>query len=471
MDENGPLISESVLPASSTSDDIVDAPTSYRSPSLSTPVEQDPPQHDVGYADLMDVSTSLIDMQPTKVDTITTNHRLPHNASALLELYFAFTHSWLPMTEKHSILRVMYSYPPSGLSREQSNSAEHAELWSIMALAATQLGDNDASSGDLGQIRQHADSLLPAGNAPYEVPHIRALLLRALDDFQRDQILSAWLRVGSVLLANIGQTARRCCHVQLAAFVIETALACRLRTVGHFTTDYIRRVGFVDEDGMDEWEPWSDPLNISSGHPVAKAPTKAFSTLNELVRFHLRMVDTKYAGDGLDCATISGLNDPVVSALLRNASTQQRRILPFDLTMAFCKNMEGKTLNWTSDARPDLNPTWTLPDANPADPQDVTSQSASERGHAFMTIPNDSSQTGLDLAQTGLGMLWPTFQSPVQLSNTLSGAKNASSDIFDELSTLERQESSHNPHFMHNLGFPDLDLAEFFGAGYLPTET
>jgi len=174
-------------------------------------------------------------------------YQLPPNAFGLLEYYFAFTHSWLPMTEKHSMLRILYTYPSSGLPFEQVNTAEHAELWSIMALAATQINDNTGSD-DTERIREHADGLLPSSNTPYEVPHIRALILRALDDFQRHQILSAWLRLGSAvrllhlfrLIENLGKTAKWCKHVHLAAFVIESTLARRLQTVGHFRNEYIR---------------------------------------------------------------------------------------------------------------------------------------------------------------------------------------------------------------------------------------
>ena len=43
---------------------------------------------------------------------------------------------------------------------------------------------------------------------------------------------------------------------------------------------------------------------------------------------------------------------------------------------------------------------------------------------------------------------------------------NTSVDLFEELANLERQDSMHRPQFMQNLGFPDHDLAEFFGTDY-----
>ena len=51
---------------------------------------------------------------------------LPTDAWTRLEYYFAFTHSWLPMADKSSILKTMYSYPTEGLPRKSIASAEHA---------------------------------------------------------------------------------------------------------------------------------------------------------------------------------------------------------------------------------------------------------------------------------------------------------------------------------------------------------
>ncbi|KAI7194398.1 hypothetical protein KC324_g4928, partial [Hortaea werneckii] len=57
-------------------------------------------------------------------------------------------------------------------------------------------------------------------------------------------------------------------------------------------------------------------------------------------------------------------------------------------------------------------------------------------------------------------------QLPEMENSTTAGA-----DIFEELAMLERTDSRSNPQFMQNLGFaPDIDLAEFFGADYQPSD-
>src|SRR5215469_10353725 len=42
--------------------------------------------------------------------------KLPDNLWRLLDIFFAFTHSWFPTVEKHDILRISYSYPQDGLT-------------------------------------------------------------------------------------------------------------------------------------------------------------------------------------------------------------------------------------------------------------------------------------------------------------------------------------------------------------------
>ena len=104
---------------------------------------------------------------------------------------------------------------------------------------------------------------------------------------------------------------------------------------------------------------------------------------------------------------------------------------------------------------------------------------------AFMGIPNDSSEgasqrspylqdpstvvSGLPRTPTAVQQV-PNAQTvsleTLDLDNTLAGT-----DIFEEFAALEHIESSHSEQFKQNLGFaPDLDLAEFFGVDYQPSD-
>ena len=395
-------------------------------------------------------------------------HQLPENAWTLLEYYFAFTHSWLPMTEKHSILKVMYSYPPEGLQYEYIKDAEHAELWAIMALAAIQLSDEQSTDGAL-RIRKLAESLIPY--TMYELPHIKAMILLALTDIQNDQVLAAWLRIGAVvrvlylfkLLENLGQVAKWCRHIHLVAFVVESALALHLRTYCHLRVSFIKSIGFLDEDGIDEWAPWADPLASSLPTKVNRAPTRAFSTLNELSRIYMR--------SATDDPTSQDANSPnVFFALLRNAASRQSRLQPSDLVATHSNNQRNE-FNDLAVQNQVLEPLWTSQNPMTA-PCGVSNP---VQNHGFMSIPTDTSGNVLDSSLVTANTTpysttsWrpeAPMNSNFEIPTPGTGSVENPTDIFDEFAALERQDSTQHPQFMRNLGFPDLELAEFFGPDY-----
>jgi len=81
-------------------------------------------------------------------------------------------------------------------------------------------------------------------------------------------------------------------------------------------------------------------------------------------------------------------------------------------------------------------------------------------------VQRNMSQTNLSAGPSSLSNVppWPSFEP------SAAGAMG-SNDIFEELAMLDSIEpSGQNPQFMQNLGFgPDLDLAEFFGSDYQPS--
>jgi hypothetical protein len=101
---------------------------------------------------------------------------------------------------------------------------------------------------------------------------------------------SAWLEVGLAVrltLYRLAQTDRNTGDraekpiLQLAAFVIEHTVAHQLALLPHMRSDSIQAFNTLDEDGLEEWAPWTDPTSPLSGS--AKAPSKAYSTFNALV--------------------------------------------------------------------------------------------------------------------------------------------------------------------------------------------
>lgn len=398
-----------------------------------------------------------------------TPYQLPTDAWTLLEYYFAFTHSWLPMADKSSILKTMYTYPTAGLPRHEISSAEHAELWAIMALVLVQRSDG-RDQHDVVWTRQLAESLLPTGNASFELPHIRASIILAMIDMLGNHMLAAWLRIGSVvrllylfhLLKSLGQVTKWCRHIHLVAFVLESALALHMRTPGHMTVDYITSVGFVDEDGMEEWAPWQDPLDVS---PRNKAPTQSFSTLNQLARIYMRM------GEDQLSSTISESTKSIAFDLINNAALKTNRIQPAILLGSQSNGRKA----WSSNAQNLQVPSAiTLATSGYVFQDDNAPEASnSNQAHPFMSIPNEAAMynTSIDPSEgPASSQIWDagsTFlpsAAPISPEVTMDGP---STDIFEELASLERQDSIQQPQFLRNLGFSaDLDLAEFFGADY-----
>lgn len=372
--------------------------------------------------------------------------RLPQHAWTLLDFYFAYVHSWMPMTEKSDMMKLIYAYPPDGISIDQATQSEHAELWSIMAVAShlvgAQLQDNHA---EVLRVRSIAEMLVPTGKT-YEVPHLKAMILLTLIDISEERTLDAWLRIGTVvrllslfkLLEELQGQTRWCRHVHLAAFVLESALAVRMSAKSHLTAEYIENIGLINEDGRDEWDPWQDPL--ATGVNVSRAPARSFSTLNKLVRAHMQYANPKATGGGIVDAMPSGT---IVFDLLANASLEEGRVQPAVLVEQRPRN-GSTTAGFPGDINADeTSPVWS------GLSQSMTHPHAPQE-YPFMSVPNDVAE------------MPPSTVAPTALDASSSAGNG---DIFKELAMLERTDSSNQ--FMQNLGFaPDLDLQEFFGDAY-----
>jgi hypothetical protein len=416
---------------------------------------------------------------------------LPQNAWNLLEYYFAFTQSWLPMTEKHGILKTMYAYPTEGLTYQDAlASGEHAELWSIMALAAFQLSRANPTDNNFILLRNTARALIPderqvntgaVQSKPadaFEKGHIRALLVLALLSITSQAWQSAWLEVGLAVrltLYRLAQTDRNTGDraekpiLQLAAFVIEHTVAHQLALLPHMRSDSIQAFNTLDEDGLEEWAPWTDPTSPLSGS--AKAPSKAYSTFNALVH-ELRVAD-EFQTPGNNAK-----NHPrTVIALLDNACKKDHRTQPSKLA-ANMRSPELRTALPPNGFQPQdlLNITNNTVSSSVTGQleqpglshQDVTRFASGNPPADFLTIPTGPSDFGFSpntteasnaIANAG----WPSFGA--QMDGSSGG------DIFEELAMLDSVEPvGEHPQFMQNLGFgPDLDLAEFFGPDYQPS--
>ncbi|GAB1317338.1 hypothetical protein MFIFM68171_07548 [Madurella fahalii] len=230
--------------------------------------------------------------------------RLPPNHWRLLDIYFSYTHSWLPILEKHALFQISYQYPEEGLTitPEVASSGAHAELWSALALASLQdaASSKAASSDDRDsvgpspiEVYNVARGLLPSENGPFQVHHARALLLLSLVNLAGEKLSGAWLLTGSAIriLLDIPLPAgqpkdRRSMELALmACFMIETILSVRCNRPPHLREEDLADLPRIPEDGLDQWEPWKpcDGFGPSHAGPrSSRSPAFCMSTFNHL---------------------------------------------------------------------------------------------------------------------------------------------------------------------------------------------
>lgn len=239
---------------------------------------------------------------------------LPAKAWHLFDIYFAYTHCWLPIIEKHDILRTAFCYNEGNLevSCDSRGSGNHAAMWAILTLTSFQ----DASASRNDETRGSHDSrlpdelyalarnLIPSETGNFEIGHVQALLILTLVKLGQQDWTAAWMligqaiRISSVLGLDQPGTAEseafsdsklntRRKHVFLGCFVLETLLASQLGRLPELQKEHVTSVGFLDEDGLDEWHPWEEPSSLVSGRGSRELfrrwPLLALSTFNRLV--------------------------------------------------------------------------------------------------------------------------------------------------------------------------------------------
>jgi len=237
-------------------------------------------------------SFAVLNSRQSQSDVAT---KLPSSTWRLLEVYFAYTQSWLPICEKHDMLRVSYSYPEAGLdltSTDPSNSGDHAELWSVLAVAAHQarMGIQQESSEVLDPVQLYrvARDLIPIDSGVFQVGHVRALLNLAVVNLACERIEVAWLLAGSAsrILSVVERSSQtnppRWEHLVSGCFVLDSFLSLQLRQRPHLQKSDVDHAGYIREDGLEEWQPWINPLQSTSA-ALPRTPALSLSSFNKLL--------------------------------------------------------------------------------------------------------------------------------------------------------------------------------------------
>lgn len=241
--------------------------------------------------------------------------RLPSNAWQLFDIYFSYTQCWFPIIEKHDMLRAAFSYSDRAVNVSSSSpdSGEHAAMWAVMALASVQ---NESSAAWQRISTSHPDrpqseslysiarNLIPQESECYGLGHIQALLLLSLVKIGQRKWSAAWTLVGHAVRIALylrldqpspsgsrdivdGKVNSRRRHVFLGCFALETLVASQTGHLPYLSRNEATVVGFLDEDGLEEWHPWED-LSIlraerTSSDLPRREPLHALSTFNHFI--------------------------------------------------------------------------------------------------------------------------------------------------------------------------------------------
>ncbi|KAL6711172.1 hypothetical protein ACN47E_005703 [Coniothyrium glycines] len=214
---------------------------------------------------------------------------MPIDSWALLETYFTYFQSWLPICEKYDLLKLSYSYPKEGLflSPVHRDSGSHAELWSVLAVASlhhTSSAVDDSTSCE--KLYNTTKGLIPDELGRFDLGHVKALLNLALFNVIQAHEEAARLLVGlaSRILEQVDQLSceisLRRKHVFAGCFLVDNFLSILLRRRPYFLKNEIKNLGSIEEDGLEEWQPWSGHAT-SSEH--TRMPMLALSFFNNLL--------------------------------------------------------------------------------------------------------------------------------------------------------------------------------------------
>lgn len=234
---------------------------------------------------------------------------LPSEAWHLINVYSSYTHPWLPIIERQDLLRSTYQYlrKPSDFSITGTGSGNHAVLWAVIAYAKYQhraINNIPHAQGPVADVvwtaermYDQARSLIPDEEGSFELGHIQALLVLALANMGNGHLSRAWLLIGQAVRIAIDmglgrpsddplmalKSPSRTKHVFLGCFILDTIIASRLGYHPHLRVEDVEQVGPVEEEGLDEWDPWSDCLTVCRTSPASR-PASILSTFNRFVK-------------------------------------------------------------------------------------------------------------------------------------------------------------------------------------------
>lgn len=134
-----------------------------------------------------------------------TNAHLPSNWRRLVDIYFTYTHCWLPILSRDEIMSTAAAVPPEGIALHPTVElpSTYAELWAVFALASFQDAASLSPSNDHHlppkKVYSIARDMIPPEDKKFEIPHLRALIIHSVVLVGQGAGLAAWMLVGTTV--------------------------------------------------------------------------------------------------------------------------------------------------------------------------------------------------------------------------------------------------------------------------------
>lgn len=165
-------------------------------------------------------------------------------------------------------------------------------MWSIFALGSIQHesspAQNDVRDESSQRLYDVARLLVPNELGKFHLDHVKALLNLAVFNISRRLFYAAWHLVGAALrmfltIKESSDVARpQLNNILSSCFVLDSLLSLQLSLRPYLDKADLAWMGRIEEDGMEEWQPWSGHLNLAPARQQS-SPTLSLSTFNALL--------------------------------------------------------------------------------------------------------------------------------------------------------------------------------------------
>ncbi|KAF5664996.1 quinic acid utilization activator [Fusarium heterosporum] len=236
--------------------------------------------------------------------------QLPEQWPFLLDLYFESTHSWLPISQKHELLRAAYTLAnnASATSINPPSSGELAFLHAVLLYSSHQstllpnkLKPQTDNAYSLITSHDLIETTLFGDPNTYCLGHVRAFIVLSLFEMERKVWTSAWAHIARAIYTVIcmglmdkpssagailtyDDSVRR---TLMGCAVLETIISARLKTIPYFQSPQISYIGPLTTDGMEEWETWQPKVFLGAEpvkNPRPHIPGHVISSFNNLLQ-------------------------------------------------------------------------------------------------------------------------------------------------------------------------------------------